>query len=256
MKKIILLISKLLICIFISLSISILVLRNDFFKFTQKSKKYESTENFFISSENKDITKIKEDIDKVNAPKLEVPIVPDYNISPKDFFGRNRILMMGDSLVEGMEAYGVLYPSNTIWQRGIRIDNMQEQLEKAVTYNPNAIVLSYGLNDIRLWNGNADRFIDAYNNSLDSIMNALPNTKIYVCSILPVSQVALDKDSSFQYINLFNDRLKQLCNDKGIQFLDSSYLLINASDSYGSDGIHPKAFFYQEWANDIMSKMR
>ena len=36
---------------------------------------------------------------------------------------------MGDSLVEGLEAYGVLYSSNTIWKRGERIDNMQEQLE-------------------------------------------------------------------------------------------------------------------------------
>ena len=133
---------------------------------------------------------------------------------------------------------------------------MSDQLEQASTFSPNAIIMAYGLNDIRFWNGNVDGFINAYNNSLNAILNTLPNTKIYVCAILPVSSEVLSSDSSFQYTNLFNERLEQLCNSKGIPFLDSSYILLNTPDAYGNDGIHPKAFFYQEWANDIMSKMR
>ncbi len=256
MKKIVLLVGKLFLCVLIAFFISWLIIKHDFLKFSQTSKKYEDTEQFFINNENRDIAKIKEDIDKVNNPILEPPLLPDYDVSPKDFFQQNRILMIGDSMVEGMDAYEVLYSSNTIWQRGKRIDDMSDQLEKAVTYNPSAIILSYGLNDVQLWNGRVDSFINAYNNSLENIRKALPNTTIYVCSIFPVSQEAIDRDSSFQYINLFNDRLQQLCNDKGISFIDSRYLLSNVSNPYGPDGIHPKAFFYKEWANDIMSKMR
>ena len=230
------------------------IIKNNSFKFSQDSKRLKETETFFYNEENKDITKIKEEIDKVNNPKIE--LIPDDNLAPKDYFQQNKILIMGDSLVEGLEAYGVLYSSNTIWKREERIDNMQEQLKQAVSYNPNAIILAYGLNDIRLWNGNVNGYINAYSNSLDTIINTLPNKEIYVCAILPVSNESTAKDSSFQYIALFNERLKQLCNEKNIQLIDSSYLLKNVDNPYGPDGIHPKAFFYQEWANDIMNKMR
>ena len=256
MKKIIHITLNLLLCITIALFTSIYIVKNNSFKLVQNSNTYEDAEQFFYNEKNKDITKIKEDIDEVNNPKPPIPVVPDYNISPKDFFQQNRILMIGDSFVEGMEAYGALYSSNTIWQRGKRIDDMSDQLEKAITYNPSALILSYGSNDVQMWSSNVDGFIAAYSNSLDNIANALPNTTVYVCSILPVSQEAINNDPSFQYISLFNERLQQLCNDRGIKFIDSSYILATVDDPYSPDGIHPKGFFYEKWANDILEKMR
>ncbi len=256
MKKAILLL-KLIVCVSIAFLLSDFLRNNSTNQ--KESKKYPATETFLKQEKKKDLKKIKEGIYEINHPKPvipEKPNLPDLNGSPKDVFQQNKILMIGDSFVEGMEAYGALYSSNTIWQRGKRIDDMTDQLEKAVSYQPNFLILSYGSNDVQMWDANVDGFINAYRKSLDNIHQALPNTKVYVCAILPVSQKAKQEDPSFQYVDLFNQRLKQLCDEKGITFIDSSYLLTLESDPYGPDGIHPKGYFYEKWAENIVSKMR
>lgn len=245
---------KISICLIISLIISISFLNISFFDF--KSDEFKDTEEFLNKDNSKDINEIKEEIENNNEPiEPVIPEDPEESLEPKKAFQKYKILMIGDSFVEGMEAYEVLYSSNVIWERGKRIDNMNDQLDKAITFNPNILILVYGSNDVQMWDSNVDGFINAYEKSLDEISNSLPNTKIYVTSILPVNDVALKEDPSFKYINLFNNRLKQLCDEKGIDFLDSSYILDLESNPYSSDGIHPKGFFYEKWALDILDKI-
>ena len=172
---------KIFICIIIALGISYYLVNNNIFKTDTKSSVYKETEEYLKNEENKDINEIKEKIDEVNNPKEEVPEVPEIpeipddpsGMSPKDIFQQNKILMIGDSFVEGMAAYGVLYSSNAIWERGKRIDNMSDQLAKGVEYNPSSLILVYGSNDVQMWDYNVDGFINAYSNSLDNITSSL-----------------------------------------------------------------------------------
>ena len=245
---------KILICLTLSLIISIIFVNISFFKF--KSDKFIDTENFFCNDSSKDINEIKEEIEKNNNHEEPIiPELPEENLEPKIAFQKYKILMIGDSFVEGMEAYDVIYSSNVIWERGKRIDNMHDHLDKAIIYNPNILILVYGSNDVQMWDYNVEGFIKAYEKSLNEIFNSLPNTKIYLTSILPVNDVALKEDPSFKYIDLFNNRLQELCDEKGISFLDSSYILDLESNPYSSDGIHPKGFFYEKWALDILDKI-
>ena len=84
--------------------------------------------------------------------------------------------------------------------------------------------------------------------------------EIYVLMVLDIMEIedwkikeeAMKKEN----IDLFNQRLEELCNQRGIPFLDSSYILNLESDPYSPDGIHPKGFYYEKWALDILNKMR
>lgn len=243
-------------------------------KLVSISKQEKNTENFLTKKEQTDLKEIKKEIDILNNPPKPEPIPeptpePPVNNPPttpsvtppsipgsaKEIFQRNRALIIGNSFVEGMTAYGVLYPSNAIWSRGIRIDNMDSQLEQAISINPNILILSYGTNDILSWGSNVSTFIQAYRTKLQQIKTSLPNTTIYICSILPVTTATTIEKPAFQYIDLYNQELAKLSAESGVTFLNSGYLLPKDASAYAFDGIHPNGSFYPKWAADIINKI-
>ena len=165
-----------------------------------------------------------------------------------------RAMVIGDSTAEGLSAYGVLDPSSVIWTRGQTIQHMKDSISSAISYNPNILFLSYGANDLLSWNGNVEGYINAYSNAIDYIYSVLPNTRVCVNSILPVSDQAREKNSAYEYQEEFNTRLKELCNSKNVTFIDNSSVLNNSSDGkiYESDGVHPRPFYYKQWAYNMI----
>ena len=169
------------------------------------------------------------------------------------FLNANAIVI-GDSTVEGLDAYGVLNSSSTVWTRGRTIQYMTADLPKAVAKNPSKLFLAYGANDLLSWNGNVDGYINAYKNAIATIRQSLPNTTIYINSVLPVSDKALANNSAYSYQSVFNQKLKEFCNQNNIVFIDNTALLEQASDGkkFEGDGVHPRPFYYKLWANNMI----
>ncbi len=199
--------------------------------------------------------------DLIQAQLYEEPI-DQSNSTTNTFYGdcanefiNARAMVIGDSTAEGLSAYGILDPSNVIWTRGQTIQYMPASIGPAIEYNPDVLFLSYGANDLLSWNGNVDGYINAYANTLNYISSVLPNTRICVNSILPVSEQAMSKNSAYTYQNEFNTRLKELCDSRGITFIDNSFILNNSPDGrvYESDGVHPRPFYYKQWAYNMIN---
>lgn len=219
-----------------------------------KCKECLKTEELLKKQNSEDLIEIKEVIKNAHEKEEEKPSIPVTEKSPKEAFRDNNAVIMGDSFVEGMTAYEVLYEENAIWTRGKRIDNFYDDLDKAVLKNPDILILAYGSNDVQMWGSNVNSFINAYSKAINTIKEKLPNTKIYICSIFEVSESAKIKDSTFRNIPLFNEKLKIFADENNITLIDSSYIIKENNDPYSYDGIHPKAFFYPKWASDIVSK--
>ncbi|MGN1379026.1 MAG: SGNH/GDSL hydrolase family protein [Bacilli bacterium] len=166
------------------------------------------------------------------------------------FLNKNAVVV-GDSMGEGLSCYGVLNNESVVWHRGRRIDNMNLDLPTLIQKNPNYLFLAYGANDLKMLNGNVDAFIQNYKNAIESIKNALPNTIIIINSVLPTSSNAIANDNCFSYQGLFNQELKKLAKDQNIEFLENSYFLND--ESFSSDGIHPKSYFFFLWARHMAS---
>ena len=183
-----------------------------------------------------------------SSPK-PVPSVSKTEITR--IFEEKKAVVAGDSMAEGLVAYGVLPDSNVVWYRGRRIDNMKTDMPKIIALQPNYLFLTYGSNDLELWVGRVDPFINHFKNTLSYIKSVLPNTQIIINSILPVSEDAIKRNNAFSYQELFNTRLKELADIESIPFLENSVYLEYNANPFSTDGVHPKGFYYPLWAKNM-----
>ena len=81
------------------------------------------------------------------------------------------------------------------------------------------------------------------------LKKSLPDTKIYVNSILPTAQIAIDQNSVYAKIPEFNQKLKKLCEKEKVTFIDNTELV--KQEYYAGDGIHMSTGYYKEWVNHM-----
>lgn len=156
-------------------------------------------------------------------------------------------VIVGDSITESIVEYGYLDTDCVISQRGLRIDDADEQLETAIGLHPLNLFLAFGTNDLELYEGNSQGFTQAYREKLQQIQAALPDTPVYVNSILPVLQSAIDETPALGYYAEFNQALESLCQEMGCTFLDNTFLVQGKENMYEPDGEHVVADYYPQW---------
>ncbi len=173
-------------------------------------------------------------------------------------FSDSKAIVMGDSTVEGLEAYGILNDINCVWTRGRSVLYMTADLPEVISYKPNKLFLSYGTNDMEIWQGNSQGFINKYKEAIEYIKKELPNTTIYINSILPTNSTILESRPDFKYVPEFNTALVEMCNKLNITFIDNTNILLENDQErkFESDGIHPRPFFYKGWAQNMIDKAK
>mgnify|MGYP002230555209 CR=1 FL=1 len=107
------------------------------------------------------------------------------------------------------------------------------------------IFLSFGANDLEIYNGDSSAFIDAYRVKVKQIQNALPDTAIYINSILPIQQSAIDQSPALAYYDSFNQALRDFCDEMGCTFIDDTFLVDESM--YEPDGEHMVYNYYPKW---------
>ena len=139
-------------------------------------------------------------------------------------------LVLGDSITQGLYEYGVLDQANVQADRGAGVsagdnEKLADHIARAKEMKPSVLFLSYGMNDVGAQNGDADGFIKAYRPVIRDLKKSLPDTKIYVNSILPTAQIAIDQNSVYAKIPEFNQKLKKLCEKEKVTFIDNTELV-------------------------------
>lgn len=156
-------------------------------------------------------------------------------------------IIVGDSITESIVEYGYLDTDVVISKRGLRIDDADEQLDTAISLHPLTLFLAFGANDLELYEGNSQDFADAYRTKIEKIQAALPDTPVYINSILPVLQSAIDETPSLGYYREFNQALETVCQETGCTFIDNSFLVEVKENMYEPDGEHVIADYYPQW---------
>ena len=126
---------------------------------------------------------------------------------------------------------------------------IKNHVSKAIEIGPQVLFLAYGLNDIKAASGDAGIFISAYRHVIDELKEKLPDTKIYVNSILPVTQEVVDENELYGNISKYNKKLMELCEEEGVTFIDNGSLV--KDEYYTEDGIHMTSDYYGEWVNHM-----
>lgn len=170
------------------------------------------------------------------------------------------IVMLGNSLTNGCEWHELLDMPN-VKNRGISSDVIQgvsDRLPSLIKGHPAKIFLLIGVNDVS-HNLGVDSIVEAYGKLIDKIRMELPDTKLYVQSMLPVNisfGKYLGMADKGQQIEEINERIKLTAREKGFTWVDLYDIMADEEGhlrrEYTNDGLHLLAPGYLAWAEAIM----
>lgn len=147
---------------------------------------------------------------------------------------------LGDSITQKFEWQGAL-SGWTVANRGIGSDTtegMLARLDSVVMLEPRVISLMAGVNDLSLGR-TPEETIETYRALLDEILRYLPDVKIIVNSVLPVT---VYNGVNSEDIQALNHLLKDLCEERKIPYLDMFWSFAdengNLLPGYTIDTVH------------------
>ncbi len=161
-------------------------------------------------------------------------------------------VMIGDSIT----AYGAwqnLLTTDDIVNRGVAGDTTGAAIQRMsgiVSFHPKRAFIMLGINDIGK-NINVDIILKNYE-QIVSILQSY-SIDVIVFSTLQCNIFQGSKDHTYMNTQVFllNTRLKQLCDDRHIKYVDVDFVL---SDQYGlksqytTDGVHLNIDGYRQWS--------
>jgi len=164
------------------------------------------------------------------------------------------IVFLGDSITEA-GLWHELFPGLDVVNRGIdgnTTTDVLERVDQVFKLKPKKLFLMIGINDLNKKSG-TDTAILNYKKLFDLIDQNIPQSKIYVQSILPVNDVWTFIDNTD--IPSLNKELKHQANKRSYTYID---LHLAFSDSTGklkqalsNDGIHLLGAGYELWQSLI-----
>lgn len=164
------------------------------------------------------------------------------------------VCVVGDSLMNGLEAYNILNSNNLVTQVSASLSHLEQNMSRVIGMNPRVLILHYGINMIGGQQYHLDSFIGTYTKQITKLKKALPDTRIIVSLLFPV-KTSVARAERFKYVDRYNTALIKMCKKLKVEYLDSSPVLKAHQECYGGDGIHlSKAFYSQYWLKFIIKE--
>ena len=165
-------------------------------------------------------------------------------------------VFMGDSITEGFAFNEILPRESVIAGAGTTAGFIYDDIGDLVEKKPDNIFIMLGSIDILM---PVDDPKELFKNDLTKLINKikeeLPESKIYLQSITPVTQEALKEEPRYERIDEYNEVLKELTGSLSVNYIDIGKLVKENPDSYAEDGIHFKKEFYQLWLENLPKLM-
>lgn len=153
------------------------------------------------------------------------------------------IKIVGDSNVRHFDYYHTLEAEHYKPYAGKDLKYQTNHVNEYVDENTKAIIFWNGYN-IAFYE-DANDFINTYQKLFDKVKEVNPNTEVYVCSLMPATEEAIEKDRVGDVVHKiyrgkeFDLALKEHFKDK---YIDIKF--IGKKEYYGTDGIHFMPKFY------------
>lgn len=171
------------------------------------------------------------------------------------------VLYVGDSFTAGITLYHLQGAATVLSDTGmsaykaakgqITWQGKSVALADAVAgLHPTKVYLQLGGNDVT-WMSQSN-FVLYYGQLLDALRAADAGATVYVQSVFPVTAAyETGKGLSNDKIGAFNAQLAQLCESKGVKYLDVASALAGSDGKLqpqlSSDGMHLNRAAYQKW---------
>lgn len=175
----------------------------------------------------------------------------------------SKTVFVGDSICSGLRVYGILPSDNvmavgnvgarSIFDYKFNAYGTEYALPDALALlKPEYVICSMGMNDVNMTS--EEKFCENYDNVLSTIHATLPNAKIYVVSITPIS--AESTFCSNEKLDRYNQALKSHLSGTSYGYLDVASIMKNAAgaladENNGGDGIHLSPAAYKAYLKRI-----
>ncbi len=210
----------------------------------------------------------------VDAASLRYP--PSYVLFPIDEFAARekvglidsgalsfqealeKVVFTGDSQIKALTSYGILSGNQVLAKVGESLNYMEENINKiiAMSYGKEALVVHYGINSLRISEEGRAEDVERYKELLLRIKAALPDTRIIVSGLFPVSDRIFFTQTRFAYIDDYNDALFAMCCEIGVDYLSDNEYIVSHQEYFAEDGLHLRKSFYTEyWLKNLIMTM-
>ena len=164
--------------------------------------------------------------------------------------------IFGDSRTVGFSYHEFLDSGRIFADGGLTIADIPTYLDSIVALNPAHLFLCTGLNDVSIgyWT-TPEEYVAAYEETVQNLKAALPNTHIYINSIFPAQDPAFDLSEDWRKIPDYNVALQAWCEEKGYSYIDNTSVYEEHKDLYDEDGIHFQKEFYDYWAVNMLAEV-
>lgn len=161
-------------------------------------------------------------------------------------------VFLGDSQTEGLAAYQLVNEKSVVAEKGKTVNKAFGDIATIKFLSPKKVYLLFGLNDLLNYINISD-FIKDYSKLIDEIQEVLPKTEIYVQSVMPAREDIIANQPLYSKARNqeANDKLKKLCKEKDITFVDIKSILEKNQNLYEPDGLHVTVEFNKLWLNKL-----
>ena len=213
--------------------------------------------------EQTDVTSVEKEIQALEDAETEAEEKRKSQPISKRLEGT---LVLGDFIAKGLNDYEEFNSDLVVSGEDVSVGSREESglnllIANATEAKPQKLFLCIGMNDVR-GQGNVETFQTSYQSVVAQIKESLPDTEIYINSILPpgsgvsadTTDSALDSadDSTGSSGSVddsevaeYNEKLKELCKEEKLTFIDNSSLI--KSEYYEEDGLHVTDGYYAVW---------
>ncbi|MBQ9031002.1 MAG: SGNH/GDSL hydrolase family protein [Parasporobacterium sp.] len=167
--------------------------------------------------------------------------------------------IFGDSRCEPFFWSG-LQVEHVFAEKSATVKYVGEHIDEIAAARPGNLVLSFGMNDMGMYAYDpanywetGDDYVVAVDEYIRMIHEVSPDTNVYVNSIIPVLDFALDSQPRWAAVDEWNAALKAYCDESGNGYIDTTFIAYDYADLFDDDGVH---FYSQtildEWGEAIL----
>ena len=193
--------------------------------------------------------------------------------------GQNKIVFLGNSIMQGGGNWNIRYKSNNIINRGISGDytaGVLKRLDEILFYKPKSVFLMIGINEFFADNSekpevNPENVAKNILKIADIITKHSPKTKVFIHTILPINNDQYIKIKEVNY-NFLQDSYRPSINSQvketnSILKLNGRYEVIDLHSIFidetlklnsklSSDGVHLNENGYSLWVHETMELIK
>ncbi|WP_208591216.1 GDSL-type esterase/lipase family protein [Gracilibacillus suaedae] len=175
-------------------------------------------------------------------------VTTDVKESYKSFYSKS--VFLGDSLLIGLS--DVLEESNVISNAGATALFAIEEVANIANKKPEHVYIMLGSDDLLMPVDNPKKdSLKNYAKLIEKLKENLPNAKIHVLSVPPVTKEAIKTEPRYKHIPDYNKELEKMAVTEKIDYIDLSSIFEKNQTLYKEDGIHFKTDFYPILLNHI-----